>query len=74
MATILCVDDTRADLSLMAISLKEAGHTVLRAEHVPAALELLECEKPDLIVSDYRPPKVSGRERTEYRVDGRQSC
>ncbi len=62
MATILCVDDTRADLELMAVSLEEAGHQVLKAEHVPGALELLETEKPDLIVSDYRLPKVSGLE------------
>lgn len=62
MATILCVDDTRADLELMAIALEEAGHDVLKAEHVPGALELLETEKPDLIVSDYRLPKVSGLE------------
>ena len=62
MATILCVDDTRADLALMVLALEEAGHEVLKAEHVPGALELLESEKPDLIVSDYRLPKVSGLE------------
>ena len=62
MATILCVDDTRADLELMVAALEEAGHQVLRAEHVPGALEVLETEKPDLIVSDYRLPKVSGLE------------
>ncbi len=62
MATILCVDDTRADLELMVLALEEAGHEVLKAEHVPGALELLESEKPDLIVSDYRLPKVSGLE------------
>ena len=62
MARILCVDDTRADLELMAAALVEAGHEVIKAEHVPEALERLEEEKPDLIVSDYRLPKVSGLE------------
>jgi len=62
MARILCVDDTRADLELMAAALEEAGHEVVRAEHVPEALECVERDKPDLIVSDYRLPKVSGLE------------
>lgn len=62
MANILCVDDTPADLEVLAFALQQAGHEVQRAEHVPQALALLESEKPDLIVSDYRLPKVSGLE------------
>lgn len=62
MAKILCVDDTRADLELMAAALRDAGHEVTTAEHVPAALQCIESETPDLIVSDYRLPKVSGLE------------
>ena len=62
MATVLCVDDSRADLESIALALEEGGHDVIRAEHVPQALAMMEEEDPDLIVSDYRLPKVSGLE------------
>ena len=62
MAIILCVDDTPADLEMARSALEEAGHEVITAEHVPAALQALEEQEPDLIVSDYRLPKVSGLE------------
>jgi len=62
MAIILCVDDTPADLEMARSALEEAGHEVITAEHVPAALLALEEQEPDLIVSDYRLPKVSGLE------------
>ncbi|MDP2498738.1 MAG: sigma-54 dependent transcriptional regulator [Candidatus Palauibacterales bacterium] len=62
MATVLCVDDTEADRLLMEEILSEADHDVLLAEHVPEALQLLGDEDVDLVVSDYRMPKVSGLE------------
>jgi DNA-binding NtrC family response regulator len=62
MARILCVDDTEADLLMMEESLRQDGHDVLTAGHVPEALSILEAERVDLIVSDYRMPKVTGLE------------
>lgn len=65
MATILLVDDTRADLLLMEQILQEHGHTILMAEHVPEALELLSLQDVDLIISDNQMPQVTGLEFLE---------
>jgi two-component system response regulator PilR (NtrC family) len=59
-AKILVVDDERSMRELLAIVLKREGHEVLVAENGRAAIELLEKEPVELLISDVRMPDVSG--------------
>jgi len=59
---ILCVDDTPTELLFLQKVLGAAGHEVTTAPHVPAALEFLAQEPFDLVISDYRMPKLTGLE------------
>jgi len=61
-ARILCVDDTPTELLFLEKILGAAGHEITSAPHVPAALELVEQDRFDLIISDYRMPKLTGLE------------
>jgi DNA-binding NtrC family response regulator len=62
MATILCVDDEPAIGLVVSDTLEQAGHRVMTANSVPEALRLLEKERVDLILSDYRMPGLTGLE------------
>lgn len=62
MANILCVDDNPTELLLLTKILEGVGHEVGVAAHVPEALQALQRQSYDLIISDYRMPKVNGLE------------
>lgn len=62
MARILCVDDTPTELLFLEKVLQAADHEVVSAPHVPAALEILGQDRFDLVISDYRMPKLTGLE------------
>jgi len=68
---ILVVDDERSMRELLAIVLRREGYEVLLAENGRAAIELLEREPVDLLISDIKMPDVSGVEvlRAAKRVD-----
>src|SRR5688500_8443464 len=57
---ILVVDDERSMRELLAIVLRREGHDVRLAENGRAALELLEHEPVDLLISDIKMPDMSG--------------
>ena len=59
---ILVVDDERSMRELMAIVLRREGYEVLLAENGRSAIELLERESVDLLISDIKMPDVSGVE------------
>jgi two-component system, NtrC family, response regulator PilR len=59
---ILVVDDERSMRELMAIVLRREGYDVLLAEKGRDAIELLEREPVDLLISDIKMPDVSGVE------------
>ncbi|HSL20033.1 MAG TPA: sigma-54 dependent transcriptional regulator [Vicinamibacterales bacterium] len=59
-ARILVVDDERSMRELLAIVLKREGHEVLLAENGRRAIELLEKESVELLISDVKMPDVSG--------------
>jgi two-component system response regulator PilR (NtrC family) len=68
---ILVVDDERSMRELLAIVLRREGYEVLLAENGRAAIEMLEREPVDLLISDIKMPDVSGVDvlRAAKRVD-----
>jgi len=68
---ILVVDDERSMRELLAIVLRREGYDVLLAESGRAAVELLEREPVDLLISDIKMPDLNGVEvlRAAKRID-----
>lgn len=65
MAKIMIVDDETDLLDLVSITLEQENHEVLTAERGEEALEMLENEKPDLILLDINMPGLNGWETLE---------
>ncbi len=57
---ILVVDDERSMRELLAIVLRREGYEVLLAENGRLAIDLLEREQVDLLISDIKKPDLSG--------------
>ena len=60
---ILVVDDSRAMRMIVVRTLRQAGfngHEVLEAENGREALELVAAHRPDLILSDWNMPEMTG--------------
>lgn len=57
---ILVVDDSLETLEVLQRNLSSEGYQVYTAPSVDAALEVLDVEPIDLVVTDYRMPKVDG--------------
>ncbi len=68
---ILVVDDERSMRELLAIVLRREGFEVVLAENGKSAVELLEREPIDLLISDIKMPDLSGVDvlRAAKRVD-----
>jgi two-component system response regulator PilR (NtrC family) len=68
---ILVVDDERSMRELLAIVLRREGYEVLLAESGRAAIDTIEREPIDLLISDIRMPDLSGVDvlRAAKRVD-----
>ncbi len=64
-ATILAVDDTNANLTLLANLLKEYGHRVRLAPSGKLALNAVQTSPPDLILLDINMPEMDGYEVCE---------
>lgn len=60
--TVLIVDDTPANLSVLLQCLSDAGHQVLVAEDGEEALELVSRRPPDLVLLDVMMPGIDGFE------------
>jgi two-component system chemotaxis response regulator CheY len=58
--TVLTVDDSRTMRDMLKHSLLAAGFTVLQAEDGVHGLEVLETERPDVIVTDINMPRLDG--------------
>jgi two-component system response regulator PilR (NtrC family) len=68
---ILVVDDERSMRELLAIVLKREGYEVLLAENGKMAVDLIEKEPIDILISDIKMPDLSGVEvlRAAKKVD-----
>lgn len=62
MAKILVAEDERDIRDLVSFTLQYAGYDVISASNGEEALQLAMKEKPDLILSDVRMPKMTGYE------------
>lgn len=62
MARILVVEDEFLVAATLCETLQERGHEVLHAANGGAALAALEVQQPDLVVTDYRMPRLDGAE------------
>jgi DNA-binding response OmpR family regulator len=70
---ILCADDDKDLLALIAFTLSQAGYLVVRAGDGPSAIRAFESEAPDLVLLDINMPGASGFQvceaiRTQSRV------
>ncbi len=60
--TILVADDETHILNVVSLKLRNAGYRVLTARDGQEALELAVQEQPDLLITDYHMPHLSGIE------------
>jgi two-component system, OmpR family, alkaline phosphatase synthesis response regulator PhoP len=60
--TILVADDESHILNVVSLKLRNAGYTVVTARDGQEALELAQAERPDLLITDYHMPQLSGIE------------
>ncbi|MCX6639965.1 MAG: sigma-54 dependent transcriptional regulator [bacterium] len=58
--TILVVDDQTATLEVLQRNLVSQGYQVLTAAGATEAIEILEAVDVDLVITDYKMPKISG--------------
>jgi len=61
-AKILVADDEAHILHVLAMKLRNAGYEVITAMDGEEALDLCSAEKPDMIITDYQMPFISGLE------------
>src|SRR5512143_3449182 len=57
---ILIVDDAPNTLEILRRNLEAEGYRVFTAQDVPSAIRVLEQTPFDLVITDYKMPKVSG--------------
>lgn len=71
MALILVADDEILLAEMLADLLEDAGHEVLTVPHGKAALEIMQNRRPDLVITDFMMPLMTGLELAEaIRSDG----
>jgi two-component system, OmpR family, alkaline phosphatase synthesis response regulator PhoP len=60
--TILVADDESHILNVVSLKLRNAGFRVVTARDGQEAFEMAQSEKPDLLITDYHMPQLSGIE------------
>jgi CheY-like chemotaxis protein len=60
--TVLVADDESHILHVVSLKLQNAGYRVVTARDGREAMELAQQERPDLIITDYHMPEMSGLE------------
>ena len=74
MATILVAEDDAGIRRVCTMWLKRDGHTVIEAADGQAAMELLQAQDVDLLVSDVEMPRLSGTELVAWwRIEKKSS-
>ena len=65
MPTILIIDDEYLIADILSFALEEEGFQTVVAESGSKALEILDRERPDLIITDFMMPGMTGLELAE---------
>ncbi|WP_256345401.1 PleD family two-component system response regulator, partial [Pseudomonas sp. F1002] len=65
MTTILVVDDEYLIADILGYALEDEGYMVVKASNGQKALEVLERERPALIITDFMMPVMDGQEFAE---------
>ena len=60
MEKILIIDDEKSILDLLSVVFKKEGHTVFTSISAAKALELIDKEDIDLVLTDIKLPQMSG--------------
>ena len=60
MANILIVDDSATMRQMISFTLTSAGHHVIEAEDAAIALQHIQMQSPDLIITDVNMPGING--------------
>jgi len=63
--TLLCIDDEPNVLAVRKMLLESVGYRVLLAESGPIGLKILQREKVDTVILDFRMPEMTGAEVAE---------
>ena len=72
--TILVADDESHILHVVSLKLRNAGFRVLTARDGQEALEMAQAQHPDLLITDYHMPQLSGLELCQrLKQDARTS-
>lgn len=66
LGTILIVEDSPSELALMSHYLKESGYNVITATGAKEALDIVQLNNPDVIVTDVVMPGMSGFELCRF--------
>src|SRR3954454_3269549 len=72
--TILVADDESHILHVVSLKLRNAGYRVVTARDGQEALEMAQQEKPDLLITDYHMPQLSGLELCQKLKQGTDTC
>ncbi|KQB54458.1 histidine kinase [Pseudomonas endophytica] len=62
MPTILVVDDEYLIAEILSFALEDEGFMVVKASNGQKGLDVLERERPELIITDYMMPVMNGQE------------
>ena len=70
---IIAADDEAHILHIVSMKLKNAGYEVMTAMDGEEAMELCQAEHPDLLITDYQMPYMSGLELCKELRRGEQT-
>ncbi|WP_213878948.1 response regulator [Pseudomonas sp. dw_358] len=62
MGTVLIVDDEYVVADILGFALEDEGYTVLKASNARKGLDILERDRPSLVITDFMMPGMNGAE------------
>lgn len=65
MTTILIVDDEYLIADILGYAMEDEGYMVVKASNGRRGLEVLDRERPELVITDFMMPVMNGRELAE---------